>query len=36
LVHEAVFEPTFDAVHDNGAAAAAQFHQVVANAGHFH
>jgi hypothetical protein len=36
LVHEAVFQPAFDAVHDDAAAATAQFHQIVASAGHLH
>jgi hypothetical protein len=31
-----VFQPAFDAVHDDAAAATAQFHQIVASAGHLH
>jgi hypothetical protein len=36
VAHEAVFQPAFDAVHDDAAAATAQFHQIVASAGHLH
>ena len=37
VTHDAVFQPTaFDAVHDDAAAATAQFHQIVASAGHLH
>jgi hypothetical protein len=32
--HDAVFQPAFDPVHDD--AATAQFHQIVASAGHLH
>jgi hypothetical protein len=34
LTHDAVFQPAFDPVHDD--AATAQFHQIVASAGHLH
>jgi hypothetical protein len=36
VAHEAVFQPAFDAVHDDAAAATAQLHQIVASAGHLH
>lgn len=36
VAHDAVFQPAFDAVHDDAAAATAQFHQIVASAGHLH
>jgi hypothetical protein len=35
LTHEAVFDPVADATH-NDSAAIAQFHQIVASAGHLH
>jgi hypothetical protein len=36
VTHDAAFQPAFDAVHDDGAAATAQFHQIVASVGHLH
>ena len=36
LTHDAVFDQVFDAAHNDGAAISAQFHQMVASAGHLH
>ena len=36
LTHDPVFDQVFDAAHNDGAAITAQFHQIVASAGHLH
>ena len=36
LTHDAVFDQVFDAAHNDGAVISAQFHQMVASAGHLH